>query len=228
MDQVLRTLEVAIVIIETLEVLALAGLSVNCYVVADTETRKGIVIDPGGSPGLILRVIEQKRLEITSIVNTHGHFDHIGANEAVSAATNARVGAHRAAVPLFRVQGGAPLFGLRLPPIPEPDFTLDDGDEIAFGDESLKVLHTPGHTPGCISLWSEKHGALFDGDVLFNNGIGRTDLPGGDYRSLMKSIQGRILALADETIVYPGHGPRTTVGRERRHNPFLEQIADWP
>ena len=214
-------------IIETLDVQVVVGLRVNCYLLIDEITNQGIVIDPGGEDKTILRRIEELGAEIGLIVNTHGHFDHIGANGPIMDALNAPAAAHPEALPLFRMQGGAGLFGLRLPPAPEPTQMLHEGDIITFGNESLAVLHTPGHTPGCISLWSEKHQAIFDGDLLFAAGVGRTDLPGGSYRLLMQSIHDRILTLPDDTMVYPGHGPSTTVGRERRANPLLEQKPAW-
>lgn len=214
-------------LIETIEVLVVAGLYTNCYIVADEQSRQGIVIDPGGSPKAILKRIEKLGLDIVLVVNTHGHFDHIGANEEIMEATRAPLAAHAEAVPLYRVQGGAAFFGLRMPDTPLPSRLLRDGDEIRFGQESLVVLHTPGHTPGCISLWSEKHRVLFDGDVLFNAGIGRTDLPGGNYRQLMRSIYDKILTLPEDTRVYPGHGPSTTVGQERCNNPFLGPRPEW-
>jgi len=179
------------------------------------------VIDPGGSPEAILERIEQLGVRVVLVVNTHAHFDHIAADQEVMDATGAPLAAHRASLPLYQLGGGAALFGLRLPAPPLPTRLLEDGEEIAFGHESLKVLSTPGHTPGCISLWSAQRGVVFDGDLLFNGGIGRTDLPGGDYQQLMDSIRDKILTLPDATVVYSGHGPSTTVGHERRTNPFL-------
>jgi len=217
-------------IIETLETTVAPGLMTNCYLVADKETKEGVIIDPGGSPELILRRVEELGLKIVHVINTHAHFDHIAANQPVADATGAKVAGHVESLPLYRMQGGAALFGLRMPATQEPDLLLKEGDLISFGRNTrntLRVLHTPGHTPGCISLWSEGHQVVFDGDLLFNAGIGRTDLPGGDYRQLMKSIQEKILTLPDECVVYPGHGPHTTVGQERRMNPYLETRRDW-
>ena len=214
-------------IIETIDTVAVQGLHTNCYLVADEDTLEGVVIDPGGSAGVILKKIADLKLKITQVLNTHGHFDHIMANAEIMQATGAPLGAHPASVELFRANGGAALFGLRVTTPTEPSQLFEEGDEIHFGSETLEVLHTPGHTPGCISFWSEAHRVVFDGDVLFNAGIGRTDLPGGNYRTLMNSIRHKILQLPDDTVVYPGHGPHTTVGQEKRSNPFLGPDSAW-
>jgi len=215
------------VIIETIEAVAVPGLLVNCYLVGDEETLEGVVIDPGGSSEIILKKIADLKLKIKLVLNTHGHFDHIAADKAIMDATGAPLGAHPDSVELFRANGGAALFGLRMDTSVEPSRLLNEGDEVQFGGETLKVLHTPGHSPGCISFWSEANRVIFDGDVLFNAGIGRTDLPGGSSRTLMNSIRNKILTLPDDTVVYSGHGPRTTVGREKRSNPFLGRDSAW-
>ena len=214
-------------LIETIDTMEVEGLHTNCYVVADESAKVGVVIDPGGSPGVILKKIEGLKLEIVLVLNTHGHFDHIAANQEIMEATEAPLAAHSEALPLFRMGGGAAFFGLHMPDTPEPSRLLEEGDEVQFGSETLKVLHTPGHTPGCISFWSEAHRVVFDGDLLFNAGIGRTDLPGGNYRTLMESIHNKIMTLPSNTIVYPGHGPKTTVEREKKANPFLGAQSGW-
>ncbi len=208
-------------LIETVETSFVPGLETNCYLLADEATRDAVVIDPGGSAPAILQRITDLRLKVVLVINTHGHFDHIAADRAVMEATGAPLAAHRDAEPLFKMAGGAPLFGLRLPEPPLPTRFLADGDQITFGAETLVVLCTPGHTPGCICLWSARGAAVFDGDLLFRGGIGRSDLPGGDGEQLLRSIEQKIMTLPAETAVYPGHGPSTTVGRERRSNPFL-------
>jgi len=201
--------------IERLEVIAAPGLITNCYILADETTREAMVLDPGGSPDELLRRIDVLNIIVKRIVNTHGHFDHIGANQAVAEVVCAPIAAHKADQPLYRMQGGAHFFGLSLPDQAEPTLLLDDGDEISLGSEDFIVLHTPGHSPGSICLWNPTHGVVFDGDLVFRAGVGRTDIPGADAQVLKKSIREKILTLPDETILYPGHGPETTVGQER-------------
>lgn len=201
----------------------LVGLiQTNCYLIGDEATREGAVIDPGGDPDSILAAIKAEGLTIRYILNTHAHFDHIAANEPLLAATGASLALHPADAKLLATGGGGKWFGL-LSSIssPDPDVELDDGQELAVGGLRLKVLHTPGHWPGHVAFYLPEEGVLFSGDVLFQNGIGRTDLPGGDYATLMASIRHKLLTLPDETVVYPGHGPATTIGAERRHNRFL-------
>jgi glyoxylase-like metal-dependent hydrolase (beta-lactamase superfamily II) len=139
------------------------------------------------------------------------------------AATGAPLGLHPADLPLLRAQGGAPLFGINLPPLPEPNLLLSPGAPVTAGSLTLQVLFVPGHTPGHLAFYHANAGVVFSGDVLFAQGIGRTDLPGGDYATLMASIRDRLLTLPDETTVCSGHGPLTTIGAERRENPFLAE-----
>ncbi|MGQ9626235.1 MAG: MBL fold metallo-hydrolase [Anaerolineae bacterium] len=202
--------------------LVVGMLMTNCYLIGCEETKEGAIIDPGDDKGgeAILEEVRASSLKVCYILNTHEHFDHTWANEAVMKATGAPLAAHPAAVPMIKRDGGADFFGLRASS-PEPEILLEEGDFIALGRVKLKVLHTPGHSPGSISFYAEEEGILFDGDVLFNMGIGRADLPGGDLYTLMESIRTKVLTLPDETIIYPGHGPKTTVGREKRNNPFL-------
>jgi glyoxylase-like metal-dependent hydrolase (beta-lactamase superfamily II) len=193
----------------------------NCYVVGCEESGEGLVIDPGGDGDAILCVIERAALSVQIVVNTHGHFDHIGANGEVVRATGARLAIHPGDAPMLRLGGGAALFGLPVQPSPEADLKLFHGQVIRVGELSLEVLHTPGHSPGGVSLYLEAQGVAFDGDLLFAGGVGRTDLPGGSWETLERSIREVLFALPDETVLYPGHGPATTVGRERRSNPWL-------
>lgn len=199
--------------------LVVGPLQVNCYLVGCEETKEGIVIDPGGDAPVILSQIHALELNIAYIVNTHGHIDHVAANRALKEATGAPLAIHRLDAPwLISPQGGLALL-LGVTPGPPADIFLEEGDDIKFGNISLKVLHTPGHTSGGISLLGE--GDIFTGDALFNMGIGRTDLPGGDFKSLIESIRTKLFTLPEETVVYPGHGPATTIGREKRTNPFV-------
>ncbi len=195
-------------------------LQTNCYIVGCEDTKEGAIIDPGGDAKRILAEVERLGLEIKYVINTHGHFDHTLANKEVVKATGAPLAIHSADAPTLTKGGGAFFFGIMSKASPPADTMLEEGQVLTIGKIELKVLHTPGHSPGSICLYSEEEGVLFDGDVLFNMGMGRYDLPGGDYRVLMDSIH-RLLALPDETTVYPGHGPPTTIGRERRSNPFL-------
>lgn len=196
-------------------------IQANCYIAGCEETGEGVIIDPGDEAGRILAEVEAAGLTIKYILNTHAHFDHIMANGPLVQATAAPLALHPLDLPLLRQNGGASLFGLDAPPSPEPDIELAEGDTIVFGRYSLKVLFTPGHTPGHVSFYEATAGVVFDGDVLFAGGIGRTDLPGGDYETLLHSINEKLMVLPDETAVYSGHGPATTIGQERAGNPWL-------
>ncbi len=200
--------------------LTVGPIQTNCYLVGCEETKEGAIIDPGGDAQDILVEVQRLGLKVKYIINTHGHFDHIMANGEVVKATGAPLAIHPADAPMLTRGGGALWFGMSASS-PEADMMLEEGDEITLGHLNLKVLHTPGHSPGSISLYCQADKVLFNGDVLFNMGIGRTDLSGGDYHTLRQSIKTKILSLPDETVVYPGHGPATTVGQEKTGNPFL-------
>lgn len=210
----------------------------NCYVIADEETGQMAVIDPGGDVERIVSAVQevgarvQGRPSVAYVINTHAHFDHVLENGRLleRLARLQRAGllsaapelvAHPQAVPLLAMGGGAELFGLPAASSPAPDRLVEDGDVLALGRCTFQVLHTPGHSPGSISLYSSDEKCVFVGDVLFAQGVGRTDLPGGDWKTLLASIRSRLLVLPDDTTVYPGHGPVTTIGRERQSNPFL-------
>jgi hydroxyacylglutathione hydrolase len=205
-------------IVETLPV---GLLQTNCYLAACPETREAVIIDPGGHPQGILGAVQKHRLTVRYILNTHGHFDHTEANAAVVEATGASLAAHPLERPLLAAAGGASFFGLPGKPGPEPDRDLVPGEELAVGTLRFQVLHTPGHTPGHVCFYEEEQGVLFGGDVLFHLGIGRADLPGGNAQQLVRSIREVLYALPDHTVVYAGHGPTTTIGAEKRHNPFV-------
>ena len=203
-----------------IETLAVGPLQVNCYLLGCEETREAVVVDPGGDVVRILEALKAHRLDLKRIVCTHAHFDHVGGVRELKEATGAEFFLHQDDLPLLKgVLSQAIFFGLRAGSPPTVDGYLEEGDEIVFGRESLRVLHTPGHSPGGVSLVGD--GVVFVGDLLFAGSIGRTDLPGGSYPALIEAVQIKIFPLGDEVVVYPGHGPATTIGQERRHNPFL-------
>lgn len=193
----------------------------NCYIVGCEKTKLGAIIDPGDEGKRILEAVDDSGLKITHVLLTHAHFDHIGAADEVVKATGAQLALHPQDLPLLNAGGGATFFGLPSPPIPDASLQLEADQEIAVGELTLRVLHTPGHSPGHVTFYEPNQGVIFDGDVLFAQGIGRADLPGGSYETLMRSIQGSLMTLPDETVVYSGHGPATTIGRERVMNPWL-------
>lgn len=196
-------------------------IQTNCYLVGCEETKEGVIIDPGAEEERILAEVENAGLTIKYILNTHAHFDHILANGPLVEATGAPLAIHPLELPMLRAGGGATSFGLEIPPGPEPNIELKEGDTITFGTHTFQVLFTPGHTVGHVSFYEAKAGIIFDGDVLFAGGIGRVDLPGGDYETLMTSINEKLMVLPDETTVCSGHGPITTIGQERMSNPWL-------
>lgn len=196
-------------------------IQTNCYIVGCEETKEGAVIDPGGHPERILAEVQRLGLALKYVLNTHAHFDHTYANRAIVAATGAPLALHPQDRRLLQSSSGAADFGLRVDPSPPPDLELQDGDELEVGKLCFQVLHTPGHTPGHVCFYEPEESVLFDGDVLFYRGVGRTDLEGGNWQQLMNSIQRVLFALPDETVVYAGHGPATTIGEEKRLNPWL-------
>ena len=204
------------------KMLAVGPFAANCYIVGSSATKQGLIIDPGAEADTILETVQQTGLSISVIVITHAHIDHVGALREVQEKTSAQFAIHEAEKGLLLSGPMRMLTSLGISPVkspPRPVRTLRDGDRIGVGDLSFEVLHTPGHSAGGICLAG--HGVVFSGDTLFNLGIGRTDFPGMSYERLMKSIREKLLVLPDETIVYPGHGPPTTIGDERRGNPFL-------
>jgi len=192
----------------------------NCYLVIDETARQCAIVDPGEGTGLILHQLEQAAVSPLAIWLTHAHLDHVLGVSQVRAATGAPVFLHPSDRPLYdRVPDQATAFGLRAELLAPPDRSFAHGQELRVGGLSFTVRHTPGHSPGSISVVGE--GIVFVGDVLFQGSIGRTDLPGGDMETLLASIERELLVLPDSTIVYSGHGPATTIGAERRTNPFL-------
>lgn len=200
-------------------------LQCNCTILACEKTKEALVIDPGGDAERILEIIAHYDLRVTHLLHTHAHLDHIGATRVLKEKTGAPIYLHQGDEKLYyllKTQGA--LFGF---PTEDPlpiDHFFQDGQKIAFGEESTLTLYTPGHTPGscCFQVESEKKEFLFSGDTLFKNGVGRTDLWGVSHECLIHSIKTKLLPLSEEMIVVPGHGPKTTIGEERDRNPFLQ------
>jgi len=204
------------------ETIVVGELWVNCYLLADSETKEGIVIDPGADPGNILSAVKANGIKVLHILNTHGHFDHIGGNRRVAEATGAPIMINKGDEPfLSRASKSATMYGLTAEDSPAPSTYLAEGDVIRFGRHTVKVIYIPGHSPGGSCFYLEKEGLLISGDSLFADSIVRTDLPGGSQAELVLSIRSKLLVLPDETRVFPGHGPSTTIGHEKKFNPYL-------
>jgi hydroxyacylglutathione hydrolase len=196
-------------------------LQENCYLYACPVTREAVIIDPGDEAERIIATIQELKLIPRYIINTHGHFDHICAIDAVSSVYPVPLAIHPADVALYSDENIAAMLGRKGPLVKRtPDMLLKEGDRIAFGTLTLEVLHTPGHTPGGVSLLSQPY-CVFSGDTLFYRGIGRTDLAGGNYEQIITSIREKLYTLDDELVVFPGHGEPTTIIEEKHENPFV-------
>lgn len=204
-----------------LETIVVGPLQVNCYLVGCEKSREVAVIDPGDDVERILESLKKANLKAVYIINTHEHFDHVGGNKRLHEATGAQILAHSAsAEEITNISSRALLWGMRAEDSPPVDRLLEEGDLVNIGESvTLKVLSTPGHSLGSISLAGE--GFAFVGDLIFAGSIGRTDFPGGDYETLIRSVKEKIFPLGDDVVLYSGHGPATTVGRERATNPFF-------
>lgn len=211
----------------TLEILQLPlGMTMtNAYLVGDIESKQAVVVDPGYEGEKILVQAKQRGWEIAAIWLTHAHFDHIGGGGAVAAgcAQPPAVALHPDDEWLWEVQGGASLFGIQgVDPGPAPTIKLAHMQILTLGEHKFEVRHTPGHTPGHVVFYSKENATLFCGDVIFRGSIGRTDLPRGDFKTLINSIETQVFSLPDDTLLLNGHGPETTVGYEKAYNPFLK------
>lgn len=203
-----------------LKIIPAGPLAVNCYLIGCEKTKAGAVIDPGDDAAFILDAIKEQNLDIKYILLTHGHVDHLAHLMKLKDKINAEFLMHQEDAFLLKgLFAQALMFGLPNPGNPKPDRFISDGEEIALGDLKIKVLHTPGHSPGSVTFHVEDK--LFVGDLIFSGSIGRTDLPKGDYQTLIHSVEIKIFTLPDETMIYPGHGPETTVGQEKATNPFF-------
>lgn len=202
------------------EGVAVGPMGANCYIMGCEKTKIGAIIDPGGEAKRILAKVTELGLKVEYIILTHGHIDHIMALGEIKEATSAKIVIHKSDGPMLTdgrknlssFMGGNMAF-------PAADMNVKEGDSIQLGEVELKVLHTPGHTPGGICIVAD--GLLVSGDTLFECSVGRSDFPGGSHSTLINSINTKLMMYPDETVVYPGHGPSTTIGYERKNNPFL-------
>ena len=205
-----------------LEKLTVGPFQENCYVVGDETTGTGALFDPGDEAARIALAVEQTGLEISRIVITHAHIDHVGAVAALVDEYACPVLMHAEAEPMLKqLPSQALMMGLRFGKVPAVDGYIEDEEVVKVGGLAFTALYTPGHAPGHLAFYSAEEGVVISGDALFAGSVGRVDLPGGSMEVLMRSINGRLLTLPDETRVLSGHGPETTIGEERRHNPFL-------
>ncbi|MBD3278837.1 MAG: MBL fold metallo-hydrolase [Candidatus Aegiribacteria sp.] len=204
-----------------MELIPSGPLEVNCYILGCPDTGEALVIDPGGDGPRISGMLRKRKLTPAGIVNTHGHFDHIGGNAYLMNQYSAiSLYMHREGVPFLLNAGEhADYWGMPFQDSPEPTDILQGGEVLMIGNLEVEVVHTPGHSPGGISLLIPGH--AFTGDTLFQGSVGRTDLPGGNHELLIKSIREKLLVLPDDTVIHPGHGPESTIGTEKRSNPFL-------
>lgn len=201
------------------------SLFVNCYIVYEESTKDGLVIDPGDEPDLILDFIKEESLNIKYIICTHGHFDHIGAVKELKDETGAKIILHREDYDIYinSSRVAKQFFGIEVEPQPEPDIIIENEMKLNLSDnKEFRLIHTPGHSPGSISIYCD--GYIFTGDTLFAGSVGRTDLPGGNMNQLLNSLK-KIATFPSETVVLPGHGPKSKIGVEIKSNPFYYEIS---
>ena len=195
--------------------LPVGPLYTNCFIIGCEDTKEAAVVDPGGDSDKILMSLADDKLTLKYIINTHGHFDHVAGNKMLKEATGAKILIHEEDATLLTT----PSMGLSADNLQAADEFMKDGDKITFGNITLEVIHTPGHTLGGVSLYTDGH--VFVGDTLFAGSIGRTDFPGGNYDTLINSVKDRLFPLGDEVMVYSGHTAETTIGNEKKYNPFF-------
>jgi hydroxyacylglutathione hydrolase len=206
-----------------LKTLTVGPFQENCYVLGDEESGVGTIIDPGDEAARIAMAVEETGLDIGSIIVTHAHIDHVGAVAALTEEYACPVLMHEESEPLLNgLPTQAMMMGLRFGRVPTVDRYVEDEEIVEVGGLRLRSQYTPGHAPGHLAFYLQGEGLVVSGDALFAGSVGRVDLPGGSMEVLMRSIEERLLTLPDETVVYPGHGPRTTIGNERTSNPFLQ------
>ncbi|MBZ5540545.1 MAG: MBL fold metallo-hydrolase [Acidobacteriia bacterium] len=216
------------------EVLPVGWLQCNCSIIGDPVTREALVLDPGDEVEKVLEILQCHKLRVKAIVSTHAHIDHVGGLKKLHEVTGAPVMMHRDDLELYHAMDmQAAWIGVRPPELSEVHQLLKEGDALRWGPFEAQVLHTPGHTQGSVCLYVPRGAGkaplrvphLFAGDTLFAGSIGRTDLWGGSFEAIMRSLRGKLLALPEETLVYPGHGMATSIGAERESNPFLQERA---
>ncbi|MBM4141262.1 MAG: MBL fold metallo-hydrolase [Nitrospira sp.] len=202
--------------------LVVGPLENNCYSIADEITKETLVIDPGDEPDRILELINENNFKVKYILCTHAHLDHVGAVPDIKKETGAKIVIHRDEYEIYkRASEQAAIWGYELDPLPEPEIFISDGDKLEIGNLKLEVLHTPGHSPGGICLYGE--GILITGDTLFAGSVGRTDFYGGDIEKLKRSFK-RLMSLSNKVKILPGHGPESTIGKEKESNFFFYEI----
>ena len=209
----------------THDILPVGVLQCNCSIFGDETTSEAIVIDPGDDISAIVDILERRKLKVKAIIITHAHIDHIGGAAKLKALTGAPVHMNAKDQVLYdgiEVQAG--WLGMEVPERTSIDTEARDGDKLMLDKTDFHVLHTPGHTQGSISIWIPAENTLVAGDTLFRDSIGRTDLPGGDGRQILRSISQKLLTLPEDAEVIPGHGQKTTIGREKKRNPFLRGL----
>lgn len=206
-----------------LETLTVGPFQENCYIIGDEASGTGVLVDPGEEAARIALAVEQTKLDISRILLTHTHIDHVGAVAALADEYACPILIHTEAEPMLQqLPTQAIMMGVRFGKVPKVDSYIEDREVIEVGDLRLEALYTPGHAPGHLAFYVESEGLVLAGDALFAGSVGRVDLPGGSMEVLMHSIRDRLLTLPDTTLVYPGHGPATTIGDERATNPFLQ------